>query len=155
MSKKLSKETLLKQVQKNREYHNEYMKKARRQGRYQKPKDWVQETTKEGIHLKFDCRWLHKLLQKNQNLRTEENQMFRKELNEKDKAIYKLTNQLERSSILIGKYVAGQEEIVDSVAEYNKTIDEQSKTIELQKKLITKMYKEKVELEKRVQQTIN
>ena len=68
MSKKLSKATLLKQVQKNREYHNEYMKKARRQGRYQKPKDWVQETTKEGIHLKFDCRWLHKLLQKNQNL---------------------------------------------------------------------------------------
>ena len=62
---------------------------------------------------------------------------------------------MERSSILIGKYVAGQEEIVDSVAEYNKTIDEQSKTIELQKKLITKMYKEKVELEKRVQQTIN
>ena len=85
----------------------------------------------------------------------EENQRFRKELNDKDKAIYKLTNQLERSSILIGKYVAGQEEIVDSVSEYNKTIDEQSKTIELQKKLITKMYKEKVELEKRVQQTIN
>ena len=66
MSKKISKATLLKQRQKNRDYHNEYMKKARRQGRYQKPKDWVQETTKEGIHLKFDCRWLHKLLQKNQ-----------------------------------------------------------------------------------------
>lgn len=98
---------------------------------------------------------LLELLTKNQNLRTEENQRFRKELNDKDKAIYKLTNQLERSSILIGKYVAGQEEIVDSVSEYNKTIDEQSKTIELQKKLITKMYKEKVELGKRVQQTIN
>ena len=117
MTKKISKATLLKQRQKNRDYHNEYMKKARRQGRYQKPKDWVQETTKEGIHLKFDCRWLHKLLTKNQNLRTEENQRFRKELNDKDKAI--------------------------------------CKTIELQKKLITKMYKEKVELEKRVQQTIN
>ena len=88
MSKKLSKATLLKQVQKNREYHNEYMKKARRQGRYQKPKDWVQETTKEGIHLKFDCRWLHKLLQKNQNLRTEENQRFRKELN--DNLLFKI-----------------------------------------------------------------
>ena len=155
MSKKLSKDTLLKQVMKNREYHREYMKKARKQGRYPKPKDWVQETTKEGIHLKFDCRWLHKLLQKNQNLRTAETIQFRKELAERDKAIYKLTNALDRSSILIDKYVSGQEEIVDGVAEYHKTIDEQTKTINLQKKLITTMYKEKAELEKRVKQNLN
>ena len=62
-----------------------------------------------------------------------------------------MTNNL--ASIIIDDSLLSHSLIIRS--KKYKTIDEQSKTIELQKKLITKMYKEKVELEKRVQQTIN